>query len=161
LRDLVRSFLAYVWVPGSDNPGVLRRFIDSYVAVEQPLEQRRLAALVRTHVDLAPAEGDRAELEDARRDPEAVNAFSIYLRGAAHDEAIITIIEESNLVLGVGIDDRDESPEAWGQTVQLLDELMSEFDATSGIAGSDWVRPPQSTLEWAEAEPDLRVGRDL
>ena len=150
-----------MWVPGSDIPGVLRRFIDRYVAAEQSVYQRPLSALIRTHVDLDPAEGDQAELEDLPRQPEAVNAFSIYLRGAAHDEAIITLTEETDLVLGLGIDDRDESPEAWDEAVRLLDELMREFDAVSGMAGGDWVRPPQSALEWAEEEPALRVGRDL
>ncbi|MBB2924490.1 hypothetical protein [Cellulomonas cellasea] len=155
------SFLAYVWVPGSDVPGVLRRFVDRYVAAEQPVYQRPLAALLRTYVDLDPAEGDEAELADARRNPEAVHGFSIYLRGAVHDEAIITLTEESDLVLGLGIDDRDESPEAWDEAVHLLDHLMGEFDAVSGMAGGDWVRPPQSALAWVDEEPDLRVGRDL
>jgi hypothetical protein len=156
----VTSFLAYVWVPGADIPGVLRRFVDRYVAVDQPAHGRTLSALVRTYVDLAPAEGDRAELEDARRDPDAVNAFTVYLRGAAHDEAILTLTEESDLVLGLGVDDRDEAPEAWDEIVQLLGELMSEFDAVRGMAGGDCVRPPQSALEWAEEEHVLRVGRD-
>ncbi|WP_258726875.1 hypothetical protein [Cellulomonas sp. NS3] len=155
------SFLAYVWVPGSDIPGVLRRFIDRYVATEQPVHQRPLSALTRTYVDLEPAERDEAELENSPRQPEAVNAFSVYLRGAARDEAIITLTEESDLVLGLGIDDRDQSREAWDEAVHLLDELMEEFDAVSGMAGHDGLAPPQSALAWADEEPDLRVGRDL
>lgn len=139
--------------PGLGPPGVLGRFIDRYVVAEQPVYQRTLSALIHTYVDLAPAERDRAELEDSRRNPEAVNAFSIYLRGATHDEAIITLTEETDLVLGLGIDDRDESPEAWDEAVRLLDELMREFDAVSGMAGGDWVRPPQSALEWARRSP--------
>lgn len=153
---MIDAFLVYVWIPGRDVPVALRQFIDRYVAPDQT--EPRFAALVRTHVESAPAEDDRALLQELRRDADAMSAFSIYLRAAAHTEAVVTVTEESDLVLGLGL---APSSNSWETVERFLHELVKEFDAVGGIGGGDGLAPPQSAAEWAEdGLVHVRVGRN-
>lgn len=147
----------YVWVRTNDRPAVLSRFIDRYVNATHPGEPR-LQAFRRTFVTQTPAPGDADALGELRRDTEAVNALSLYLHAKAHYEAIITVTEEGDLVLGLGLDDPDNHPETRREASELLASMMDEFQASSGIAGVE-LSPPQSVAEWREdGLVMLRVG---
>ena len=89
---------------------MLATFIDRYVDTDNPGDPR-FDALVRVVVDQRPALGDGDALADLRRDPGAVNAFSLYLRAKSHHGAIVTLTEEGDLVLGLEIDDPLDDPE--------------------------------------------------
>jgi hypothetical protein len=64
----------------------------------------RFEAFLRTFVAEEPSPGDAAALADLRRDPDAEAAFSLYLRAKDFHEAIVTLTEEGDLVLGLGLD---------------------------------------------------------
>ena len=148
----------YVWVRTSDRPAVLSRFIDRYVDATQPGDPR-FQAFRRTFVAQTPAAGDADALAELRRDAEAVNALSLYLHAKTHYEASITVTEEGDLVLGLGLDDPDNHPETQREASELLASMMDEFQASSGIGGVE-LPPPQSTTEWREdGLVMLRVGK--
>ncbi len=142
-------FDVYVWIQAEDRAGVLSRFIDRYVDVQDPGDPR-FDAFVHTFVDQAPRRGDHDVLRDLRRDPAADRAFSLYLHALHHHEAIITVTEEGAVVLGIGLDDPDNSPEVWEHGAALLASLRAEFTALGGIGGVE-LAPPQSAAEWTEA----------
>jgi hypothetical protein len=141
-------FDVYVWVRTGDRPAVLSRFIDQYVDVGNPGDPR-FEAFTRTLVTEVPAPGDLDALADLRRGPDAVEAFSLYLRAKSHYEAIITMTDEGHLVLGLGLDDPDNDPEIQHQAAELLASMMDEFEATGGIGGVE-LAPPQSEPEWRQ-----------
>ena len=146
----------YVWVPsGPPVAAALGRFIDKYVA--QAPGDPRLDALTRTFVTEQPDPGDQNVLAELRRDDSAGKALSMYLRAKAHHEAIITITERGDLVLGLGLDDPDNAPETMRQASELMTSLISEFHASAGIAGIE-LSPPQSAHEWDDALVQLREG---
>ncbi|MFD2078218.1 hypothetical protein [Actinopolymorpha cephalotaxi] len=150
-------FDVYVWVHTEDRPGVLARFIDSYVDGHSPREPR-FGAFVRTYVQEAPSPGDQEGLVDLRRQPPRDRGLTLYLGAKHHYEAIITITEEGDLVLGLGLDDPDNSPEVWKRGAALMASLRAEFNAHGGVAGVE-LPPPQSALEWAdEAMVQVRQG---
>jgi hypothetical protein len=150
-------FDVYVWVQGDDRAGVLSRFIDRYVDVQDPGDPR-FDAFVRTFVDQAPQDGDHDALLELRRDPAADRAFSLYLHAKHHREAIITVTEEGAMVLGIELDDPDNSPKVWERGAALLASLRAEFGALGGVGGVE-LAPPQSAAEWAEeALVQLRQG---
>lgn len=141
-------FDLYVWVQTNDRPRVLSRFIDKYVDVQSSREPR-LDAFVRTFVQEAPGPGDHEALLELCREPSQDQGFTLYLGAQRHYEAIITITEEGDLVLGLGLDDPDNSPEVWKRGAELMASLRDEFNALGGVAGVE-LPPPQSALEWAE-----------
>jgi hypothetical protein len=141
-------FDIYVWVPGNDYADVISRFIDLYVDTHEPGEPR-FGAFVRTVVEGAPLNGDQTALVELRRDSAASQAFSLYLHAKHHHEAIITVTEERAVVLGLGLDDPDNSPEVWDRGKALMTSLRAEFDAVGAIGGVE-LPPPQSAAEWAE-----------
>lgn len=141
-------FDVYVWIRGDERSEVLRRFIDRYVSVDQACEPR-FPAFVRTFVAMTPAPGDQEALAELRRDESAVEAFSIYLGAKAHEGAIITVTEEGDCVLGLSLDDPDNSPQTRELASVLMSDLTAEFAAASGIAGVE-VAPPQSLTEWRD-----------
>jgi hypothetical protein len=150
-------FDVYVWVRSGDRAGVLSRFIDRYVDAQDPGEPR-FDAFVRTFVDATPLPGDHDALLEFHRDQAAHRGFSMYVRAKHHHEAIITVTEEGDLVLGVGLDDPDNSPQVWERGTLLLTSLRAEFAALAGIGGVE-LAPPQSTAEWAEdAMVQIREG---
>jgi hypothetical protein len=152
------SFDVYVWVRTDVQPVVLSRFIDRYVTAEQPGEPR-FDAFVRTFIAREPAPGDLEALAELRRDDSAGEAFSMYLQAKTHEEAIITLTEEGDIVLGLGIDDPYNDPDIQRQAADLLASLREEFGARSGVAGVE-LPPPQSALEWEEdGLVALRVGK--
>jgi len=61
----------------------------------------------------------------------------------------MTVTEEGDLVLGIGLDDPDNSPHVWQRGTLLLASLRAEFAAIAGIGGVE-LAPPQSISEWAE-----------
>jgi hypothetical protein len=124
----------YVWVRTNDRPAALSQFIDRYVDAAHPGEPR-FQAFRRTFVAQTPSPGDADALAELHRDTEAVNALSLYLRAKTHYEAIITVTEEGDLVLGLGLDDPDNHPETQREASELLASMMDEFQASSGIAG--------------------------
>jgi len=97
----------------------------------------------------APGLDDAADLAELRRDPSAANAFSLYLRGKVHHEAIITVTEEGDLVLGVGLDDPYNDPRTHERARDDLHSMIAEFQATAGIGGVE-LAPPQSLTEWRD-----------
>jgi hypothetical protein len=109
----------------------------------------RFDAFVRTYVAQAPVAGDAVALADLRRDPSAANAFSIYLRARAHHEAIITLTEEGDLVLGLGLDDPNNDPDTLRRASALMESMSEEFGAVGGVAGVE-LPPPQSVTQWGE-----------
>lgn len=121
---------AYVWVRTDDRPAVLSRFIDRYVDATHPGDPR-FQAFRRTFVAQAPAPRDSDALAELHRDAEAVNALSLYLHAKTHDGAIITVTEEGDLVLGLGVDDPDNHPDTQREASELLASLMDEFQATA------------------------------
>jgi hypothetical protein len=141
-------FDVYVWIEGHDRAGALSRFINRYVDLQDPGDPR-FAAFVRTFVDQAPRQGDHDALLELRRAPAAERAFSLYLHARHHHEAIITVTEEGALVLGIGLDDPDNSPEVSERGATLLASLREEFAARGGIGGVE-LAPPQSAAEWAD-----------
>lgn len=95
---------------------------------------------------------------ELRRDASAEQGFSLYLRAKNHYEAIITITEEGDLVLGLGLDDPDNSPEVWERGHALMAALRTEFGAIGGVGGVE-LPPAQSGSEWAdEAMVQVREG---
>lgn len=141
-------FDVYVWVQGDGTAEVLSRFIDRYVDSHDPGEPR-FDAFVRMFVDQAPQDGDEGALNELRHDPAAGQAFSLYLHAKHHHEAIITVTEEGALVLGLGLDDPDNSPRVWEQGAALMTSLRAEFAALGAMGGVE-LAPPQSAAEWAE-----------
>jgi hypothetical protein len=127
-------FDVYVWIQPEDRAGVLSRFIDRYVDMRDPGDPR-FDAFARTFVDQAPQQSDHGALLELRRDPSADRAFSLYLHARQHHEAIITLTEEGAVVLGIGLDDPDNSPEIWERGAALLASLRTEFTALGGIGG--------------------------
>jgi len=151
LRYIARvppCFDVYVWIQGHDRAGALSRFINRYVDVQDPGDPR-FDAFVRTLVDQAPRQGDHEALLELRRDPAADSAFSLYLHARHHHEAIITVTEEGAVVLGIGLDDPDNSPDVWQRGATLLTSLRAEFAALGGIGGVE-LAPPHSAAEWAD-----------
>lgn len=139
----------YVRVPAQGLGDALARFVDRYVAAEQPRE-RRLPAVLRTYVESAPRNGDAALLDELRRDPLAGPAFAIYLRATSHAGAVVALTEESELVLGLSLDDPTNSPAVWEQGRTLASDLLAEFCGTETIAGVE-IPPPLSSSEWDDA----------
>jgi hypothetical protein len=137
----------YVWVRTNERAAVLSRFVDRYVSVQDPGDPR-FDAFVRTFISQDPVPGDNEALADLRRDDFAAAAFSLYLRAKAYEGAIITITEEGSLVLGLSIDDPEDSPETLQQAAALMASLRAEFGADGGVAGVE-LAPPQSASEWA------------
>jgi hypothetical protein len=151
-------FDVYVWVRTDARPVVLSKFIDRYVDAEQPREPR-LDAFVRTFIAREPAPGDLDALAELRRDASARDAFSMYLRAKMHYEAIITLTQEGDIVLGLGIADPNNDPETRHRASDLMASLREEFGARSGVAGVE-LPPPQSAAEWEEdGLVVLRVGK--
>jgi hypothetical protein len=135
-----------VSVRTGDHPALLARFIDKYVDTGQPGDPR-FDAFIRTFVSRMPAPGDGTVLAELRRDESAHGALSLYLRAKAHRGAIITITEEGDLVLGLGLDDPCNAPETVRQAADLITSLRIEYGARAGIAGVA-LPPPQSESEW-------------
>lgn len=151
-------FDVYVWIRAADRASTLAAFIDRYVDTENPGDPR-FEALVRALVDERPAPGDRDALADLRRDPDSINAFSIYLRAKSHQGAVVTLTEEGDLVLGLGIDDPFNDPQVAVHAAGLISDLRTELRAVAGIAGVE-LAPPQSTSEWRDNEVvTLRTGQ--
>ncbi|WP_249644025.1 hypothetical protein [Nocardia sputi] len=142
------SLDVYVRVHPSDRAAVLSRFINRYVDTENPQEPR-FDAFVRTFIAGEPAPGDLDALAELRRDPCAKRAFSLYLQANDYYQAIITLTEENDLVLGLSMDDPDNDPATLPQASALMAALAQEFGATSGVAGVE-LPPPQSISEWAD-----------
>jgi hypothetical protein len=116
---------------------VLSCFVDRYVDGEHPGDPR-FGAFMRTFVSETPAPGDAVDLEDLRRDDSAIFAFSLYLHTKACLGAIITITEEGDLILGLSLDDPEDSPETVQAAAVLMASLTAEFEADGGIAEQPW-----------------------
>lgn len=147
----------YVWVRTDNRPSVLAPFIDRYVDADRPGEPR-FPAFLRTFVAIEPDVGDLDALSDLRRDDAARSAFSLYLHARTHHEAIITVTEEGDLVLGLGLDEASSELATRDLAATLMLELIEEFGATGGVAGIE-LPPPQSAVEWLDdGLVMLRVG---
>jgi hypothetical protein len=85
-------------------------------------------------------------------------AFSLYLRGKDFHETIVTLTEEGDVVLGLGLDDPLNDPSVERQASDVIAWLMDDFGGSAGIGGVE-LSPPQSRAEWAEdGLVMLRVG---
>lgn len=150
-------FDVYIWVRSGDRPGTLARFIDQYVDRSNPGDPR-FDAFLRTFVACEPQPGDLDALAELRWDPDADSAFSLYLRALNFYEAIVTLTEEGDLVLGLGLDDPTNDPAVVHRASTVLAELVDAFGASAGIGGVE-LPPPQSRMHWAEdGDVVLRVG---
>ena len=155
--DMPPCMDVYVLVRGGDRPTTLSKFITRYVDLENPGDPR-LEPFIRVLVDEQPVAGDAEELATLRRgDPDTHEAISLYVNSTAFYGAIVTLTEEGDLVLGLRIDDpEDTAIETYAS--QVLTRLMDEFRGEAGIAGAE-LPPPQSLTEWTEAAYVLlRVG---
>lgn len=147
----------YVWIDAGDSPTKIGRFIDRYIDTSDPGDSR-FDAFVRQFVVGVPWSGDQEALEELRRDPEARNAVSVYVRSTSLYGEIITITEEGDAVLGLSIDDADDEPDALECAGDLMFALMREFAASAGVVGVE-LPPHQSRAEWREAYVLLRAGQ--
>lgn len=148
----------YVWIDAQPLPAVLEAFIVRHVGLEQPAEHR-FGAFRRTFVEGDSNDGDRQLLSELARDgSEPHPPLTIYLEARNHYRAMITVTRERRPVLGLSIDDPENSPDTIVRARRLMDELMHEFGATAGIAGVE-LAPPESAAEWNEDDfVQLRVG---
>jgi hypothetical protein len=136
---------------------MLSRFVDQYVDLANPGDPR-FGAFIRTFVAEEPQPEDAETLAELRRDEDADLAFSLYLRARGFHEAIVTLTEEGEVVLGLGLDDPLNDPAVERQASEVLAGLMAEFDGIAGIGGTE-VPPPQSLAEWSKiALVMFRVG---
>lgn len=150
-------FDVYVWVRSDDRAAALSHFVDRYVDRANPGDPR-FEAFIRTFVAEEPQPEDAENLADLRRDEEATSAFSMYLRAIGFQEAIVTLTEEGDVVLGLGLDDPMNDPAVERRASQVLAGLMDDFGGSAGIGGVE-LPPPQSLAEWSEdALVVLRVG---
>jgi hypothetical protein len=155
--DVPPCFDVYVWVRSADRPATLARFVDRYVDRADPGDPR-FDAFIRTFVAEDPLPGDAEALADLRRNGDADAAFSLYLRATGFHEAIVTLTEEGDVVLGVGLDDPLNDVAVERQASEILARLMDDFDGSAGIGGVE-LPPPQSLVEWSEEGlVMLRVG---
>ena len=145
----------YVWVEPSRRPDEVAGFVHRYVDVQDPGDAR-LEAFLRVWVDGGATAADQEAMAALRRGPGGGRAVSLYVRARDHHEAIITVTEEGAAVLGLSLDDPDDSPATIDQAAGLLAQLRAEFAASHGVIGIE-LPPPQSWDEWAEAEVILRV----
>lgn len=132
------------------------------VAVHRSIRRSRAtsrASLRSLCADVYGADSSPRDLDglaELRRDEAAGRAFSIYLRAKDHEGAIITITEEGDLVLGLILDDPNNSRwTLW--RARLLPRR--QFSSPAGLAGVA-LPPPQSLVEWDEAATvQVRSGR--
>lgn len=118
----------------------------------------RFEAFIRTFIAEQPQPEDVETLADLRRDEDAGSAFSLYLRANGFHEAIVTLTEEGDVVLGLGLDDPLNDPDVERRASAALAGLMDEFDGSAGMGGVE-LPPPQSLAEWSvDALVMLRVG---
>ncbi|MGR6318773.1 hypothetical protein Q2K19_32150 [Micromonospora soli] len=146
----------YVWVPGCE-PDVFRAFVDRYVDVDDPGDER-LHSFMRTYITGSPHSGDAEALQDLDRSADAGSGFSLYIRARNHYQAIITVTRDGASVLGLSLDDPDNSAQTLEQATDLLGRLRQEFSSPAGVAGVE-LPPAQSREEWNDdALVQLRVG---
>ncbi|MET7459315.1 hypothetical protein [Nonomuraea sp. NPDC005501] len=131
----------YVWVP-ERNPEVLGRFIDSYVNVDDPGDER-LQSFVRVHVLGTANDADEKALDGG------ADTFTLYLRARDHYQAIITFTRDGATVLGLSVDAPDDLPETLRQADQLAEQLRRQFSAPAGRAGVE-LPPAGDSSEWYE-----------
>ncbi len=127
-------FDVYVWVKSDDRRATLERFIDRYVDRANPGDPR-YGAFIRTHVTGEPQPGDAVSLAELSRDENTASAFTLYLRSVDFHEAIVTLTEEGNLVLGVGLDDPLNDPDIERQAAEVLASLIEDLGGSAGIGG--------------------------
>jgi hypothetical protein len=146
----------YVWTSGSSHE-VFRRFIDDYVNVDDPGDER-FYAFWRVHVLRLASDADEQALAELRPDDEGGGGFSLYLNAREHAAAIVTVTRDGAAVLGLSLDDPDNSPKTLEQAGQLLARLREKFSAPAGIAGVE-LPPPQTRSQWSQdGLVQLRVG---
>jgi hypothetical protein len=144
----------HVWVPGH-NSETFKRFIDSYVNVDDPGDER-FHAFRRVYVLGNANDTDAAALGELRI--EDSDAFTLYLRARDHYGAMITVTREEATVLSLSVDDPDRRPETLRQAEQLLEQLRQQFSAPAAVAGVE-LPPPIDRSDWQqEAFVLLRVG---
>jgi hypothetical protein len=146
----------YVWVPGCE-PDVFRAFVDRYVAVDDPGDER-LHPFLRTYVTGTPRSGDAEALRGLSRSADAGSGVSLYVRARNHYQAIITVTSEGASVLGLSLDDPDSSAQTLEQAAELIGRLRQEFSSPAGVAGVE-LPPAQSREEWNDdGLVQLRIG---
>ncbi|GAA2185536.1 hypothetical protein GCM10009848_15530 [Micromonospora lupini] len=143
----------YVWVP-QRFPEVFQVFIDHYVNTDDPGDER-LSAFTRTYITGTPTDADASALADLRWSGR--EALTLYLRSPEYAWAMITITDDGAAVLGLSLDDPDNSPSVRQEAEQLIDQLRREFSSPAGIAGVE-MPPPGSRQEWQDDQVQLRDG---
>lgn len=143
----------YAWISPEHRRTALEQFIERYVSTEAAGDAR-FSAFQRMHVHGNGTAADREELADLRRDDSNRDAFSLYLHARDHEFAILSVTVEGAVVLGLSLDDPDNSPDVWQEGTRLLRKLCRDFPAREGLAGVE-LPPPQSWPEWEQAGPVL------
>ncbi|WP_327108144.1 hypothetical protein [Nonomuraea glycinis] len=145
----------YVWVPEHSSE-VFRQFIDSYVDVDDPGDER-FQAFMRVHVLGIANDADDRSLDELRFD-DGDGAFALYLRARDHYQAIITVTRDGATVLGLSVEAPDDMSETLKQAEQLMGRLRQQFSAPAGRAGVE-LPPAGDRSEWhEEALVLLRTG---
>jgi hypothetical protein len=145
----------YVWIPERD-PEVFKQFIDNYVNVDDPGDER-LHAFTRVHITGIMNDTDGRALDELRLH-ESDDAFTLYLRARTHYGAIITVTRDGATVLGLSIEAPDDLSETLSQAEQLMEQLRQQFSAPAGCAGVE-LPPAFDRSEWHdEGLVLLRVG---
>jgi hypothetical protein len=154
----------YAWIEPEHRQVALERFIERYVDTESPGDPR-LEAFLRVHVHGNGSAADLDELAELQRADDVGDAFSLYVHARGYEFAILTVTKERAVVLGLSLDDPDDSTDVLAEGTELLRELCREYSARAGLAGVE-VPPPQSWPQWT-SEPyalvrlgplDFRVG---
>jgi hypothetical protein len=136
----------YVWVP-KYNSETFGRFIDSYVNVDDPGDER-FHAFTRVHVLGITNDTDDKALDELRLEARD-DAFTLYLRARDYYQAIIMITRDGATILGLSVDAPEDLPEALRQAEQLVEQLRQQFSAPAGLAGVE-LPPARDRSEWRE-----------
>lgn len=141
-------FDLYVWLPEA-KPQVLRRFVDDYVDVEHPGDDR-LHVFIDVYIN-GLGNPERYEVLNELKLRELDKGFALYVKGVRNRHAMITLTEDDALVLGLSIPDEDEGGDGTlDMALSAVHHLKVQFNATADIVGFE-EPPPRSRKEWDEA----------
>ncbi|MER6951478.1 hypothetical protein ABT294_46435 [Nonomuraea sp. NPDC000554] len=137
----------YVWI-SERSPEVFGQFIDRYVNVDDPGDER-FHAFQRVYVlGIASGVDNRALYELCL---EREDAFTLYLRARDHYQAIITVTRDGATVLGLSVDAPDDLSETLQQAERLVEQLQQQFSAPACLAGVE-LPPARDRAEWEEED---------
>jgi hypothetical protein len=144
-----------IYVVAERTRSVIDRFLDTYVD-RRASENRGDEELMLLPLDAEPGEPHGWDWEPAKTLTAAIErgltvpwrAFAIYLKSKhpSHDGACLAFTPDGRVVLGVSIDDPNESDEKITLANELLAELTTVFSAERGFIGVEEPPPLSGTL---------------